>query len=745
MTITEVRNDDLTTQAAELAALVRGAGRGGLRSGWLRPESAWAFYAQHGAVRQMIGRFATLMTKPAWHYTRADVKDFNWSPTQSMLDDIRLRTAMRVGAVWAFVFGAGIIEHVVDDANRGDETKLDLKTVRSYTGLIVHSAYDLHPENGSWRTADWFVTVRTAKPRRIHRSRLSIMVTGDTPVGTALVSSSTHWPPSWLEGIYSTFTRWDEIDCDVSAIVHSLSILHVQLEGYRLAVEQPDSVAAEGVRSRIAQGLEGLANNGVLVTDVQDKLSEIGRSITGLADLMERTALNAAASAGVPKELLLMEAEGNLGNNSAPIDAYYDMITGWGDDLLTSVINTATDISLAVQAYDASLFGETLVTPTQYVVMREPIQQESGKELAGQRKSNSESRKNDIDTGVPLDVVMSDQDLRDQYPELEAWLEAKSTRETEAAAKAAQAGIDDPVDEDMVAAAVIAKRYSISPSTLIKMAMSGAIPGRKIAGRWKFYLSRVVEAMREPGTQQQAHAPEVDHRLDAELSDSTTFGDAWGVSAAMREIFSVLEAVRDSKLAVLLLGETGTGKEGIARGLHVSGPFVAMNCAELDDDAPKAAAQLRRALTAAAGGTLLLDEVADVPRGSQAALLRLLSGDHSARIVSATSQDVRDGWLFRQDLYHRLAEVEVEIPPLRDRETDVLEIARRIYAGYTDERGYEAADPPFTDSAIASMLIYPWPGNIRELKSAVCRGVEICPRAQSIGSEHMQLSLRGER
>jgi two-component system NtrC family response regulator len=82
-------------------------------------------------------------------------------------------------------------------------------------------------------------------------------------------------------------------------------------------------------------------------------------------------------------------------------------------------------------------------------------------------------------------------------------------------------------------------------------------------------------------------------------------------------------------------------------------------------------------------------------------LLRVLSSPHDARIVSATSLNAREPWVLRPDLYYRLAEVEVEIPPLRDRESDILEIARGIYESYTKARGYEAADPAFTAAALA--------------------------------------------
>jgi DNA-binding NtrC family response regulator len=293
-----------------------------------------------------------------------------------------------------------------------------------------------------------------------------------------------------------------------------------------------------------------------------------------------------------------------------------------------------------------------------------------------------------------------------------------------------------------VSAAQAARPFNISGGTLIKMAKAGKVRGHVIAGRWKFYLSQVSEALMGKSPAELERAAD-ERRDDIGLSESTSFGSAWGESEAMREIFAVLERVRDSRLSVLLLGETGTGKEGIARGLHVGdGPFVAINAAELDDDPADAAKQLRKALAAAAGGTLFLDEVGDTPRDSQSALLRILASEHHARIVAATSRPA--DWL-RPDLYYRLAEVEVEIPPLRDREADVVELAKRIYAAYTSERGYEAASPEFTDAALATMLVYPWPGNIRELKSVVSRGVELAPRATPIGVEHMQLRVRGER
>ncbi len=735
------RTDGAKSKLGDIAAILRGDAPIGL-PGWMIGEAAYAWYISNGVARQMIGRFAMLMTKPGHKYTHTDVRDFDWAPTISKLDDLKFKIACRLAATWAFVFGAGIIEHVVDDCDRDGEELL-LINVRAYTGVRIHTAYSLRPERGhDWKTAEWFETQRTSERRRIHRSRLTIMTVTDTPDGITIPSVS-GWPPSWMEGIYQPFNEWTKVECDISAIIHTLSILHLQLHGFALAAANPHGVEATQVAQRLEQALEGLSAHGLLVTDKQDALGEVSRNISSLDKLVERKALRAAASAGVPKELLIMEAEGNLGTNSAPLDAYYDLVSGWAEQMIVPAITRASEISLAAQRYKASLTGETMIVPTQFIVVLDAIQQESGKDRAEQRKSNAAARKADFECGLDLDVIRSDPSLREDYPSIDAHYEAKAAREELAKQKAVESGLDNPEGEDMVSAAQAAKPFNISAGTLIKLAKAGKVKGRQIVGRWKFYLSHVQAALMNKTSAELESAAADQRRDDIGLSESTTFGDAWGESDAMREIFAVLERVRDCRLSVLLLGETGTGKEGIARGLHVGdGPFVAINCAELDDEPADAAKQLRKAMAAAAGGTLFLDEIGDTPRDSQSAMLRLVAGEHNCRIVSATSRPAE--WL-RPDLYYRLAEVEIEIPPLRDRESDVVEIAKRIYAAYTSERGYEAADPEFNEAALATMLVYPWPGNIRELKSVVSRGIELAPRAAPVGVEHMQLKMRGER
>lgn len=215
----------------------------------------------------------------------------------------------------------------------------------------------------------------------------------------------------------------------------------------------------------------------------------------------------------------------------------------------------------------------------------------------------------------------------------------------------------------------------------------------------------------------------------------------------MRETLKRLRQVARSPLPVLLLGETGTGKEILARLLHnwsnrAAGPYVALNgaltggaLAESELFGHKKGAYTGSessrlgALKSANGGTFFLDEVADVPLSAQVKLLRALESgevkplgsDQSERsefrLVSATSQDIMaktsDG-SFRLDLYYRIAGFVVHVPPLRERSMDILAIARKLVADRGLELDAESEGP---------LLSYSWPGNVRELKSVVERAL----------------------
>jgi two-component system response regulator HydG len=227
-------------------------------------------------------------------------------------------------------------------------------------------------------------------------------------------------------------------------------------------------------------------------------------------------------------------------------------------------------------------------------------------------------------------------------------------------------------------------------------------------------------------------------------------GDHEGLVVAdpfMLETVKRLQQVARSPLPVLLLGETGTGKEILARLLHswsirASGPYVAMNgalaggsLAESELFGHKKGAYTGSesprmgALKSANGGTFFLDEVADVPASAQVKLLRALeSGEIKSlgsdqaersdfRLVSATSQDVSEKiqqGSFRLDLYYRIAGFVVHVPPLRERPLDILAIARKLLT----EKGFD-----LDKESEGRLLSYSWPGNVRELKSALERAM----------------------
>ena len=226
-------------------------------------------------------------------------------------------------------------------------------------------------------------------------------------------------------------------------------------------------------------------------------------------------------------------------------------------------------------------------------------------------------------------------------------------------------------------------------------------------------------------------------------------------SDALKRIMKLVEQVACHPAAVLIVGETGTGKEMIARSIHsqslrCSKPWIDVNCAAIPEHLVEselfgyekgafsgADTQKIGFFEMADGGTLFLDEIGDLDPRVQVKLLRVLDGAPyyrlggskkvtvDVRLVAATNQNleelVRDG-RFRSDLYHRLAQFKLEIPPLRERPDDLLGIAEQIlHEHYPDSR--------FTQDAISALLSYEWPGNVRELRNAIFRAVMLAKNA----------------
>jgi len=244
--------------------------------------------------------------------------------------------------------------------------------------------------------------------------------------------------------------------------------------------------------------------------------------------------------------------------------------------------------------------------------------------------------------------------------------------------------------------------------------------------------------------------------------------DMLGVSPGFRQAFELLRQGARSQITVLLLGETGVGKELFARALHAMGPrrdkpFVAVNCAAIPAELVEAelfgvergaytGAQCARAgrFERADGGSLFLDELADLPLPAQSKLLRVLQdreierlGDHRARpvdvrVIAASNVDlqrlVKEG-RFRSDLYYRLNAFQVEIPPLRERKEDVAFLAKRFLEKYGAVHGKKLRG--FTDKAKRALLTYEWPGNVRELQNMVERGVILAASGSRIEVHHL--------
>jgi len=267
----------------------------------------------------------------------------------------------------------------------------------------------------------------------------------------------------------------------------------------------------------------------------------------------------------------------------------------------------------------------------------------------------------------------------------------------------------------------------------------------------------------------------------------TSMGRIIGNSDAIQGISRKAEKIAGTDITTLLLGESGTGKEVFARSIHEHSlrknqPFVAINCASIPENLLESElfGYEKGAFTGAnkttigkvetaKGGTLFLDEIGDMPLGLQAKMLRFLQerviervGGRSeisvdVRVICATHRDLTNmvkEETFREDLFYRVGEISILIPPLRDRDEDVILLARTFLGQYKEEYGTKVKG--FSDKAIEAMLSHRWPGNIRELQNKLKSAVVLAEGAliepddlglmpSDIDAEKVSLNLREVR
>ena len=320
------------------------------------------------------------------------------------------------------------------------------------------------------------------------------------------------------------------------------------------------------------------------------------------------------------------------------------------------------------------------------------------------------------------------------------------------------------------------KMPKVDGLALLKELQLRAIPTECIIVTGQATVDSAVQAMREgaydyvekpltadklnrlkaliPKALEKFNVQQKNRELSSKLEGLTHFGELTGQSEEMRAVYQIIEAVAPSTASVLIFGESGTGKELVARAIHAKserskGPFFALNCAALPKDILEnelfghekgaftgSTNEKPGAFEMADGGTIFLDEVAEMPPDIQVKLLRAIESrtirrlggkkeiEVDIRILAATNRDVQKALAdndLREDLYYRLAVVELFLPPLRERIGDVKLLANEFLARFADQNGKPMTG--FDDEAWEWILSHNWQGNVRELKNAVERAV----------------------
>jgi two-component system response regulator AtoC len=263
-------------------------------------------------------------------------------------------------------------------------------------------------------------------------------------------------------------------------------------------------------------------------------------------------------------------------------------------------------------------------------------------------------------------------------------------------------------------------------------------------------------------------------KLREELGKNYSFSSIIGKNRRMQDIFRLIEKVCDFKTTVLILGDSGTGKELIARAIHYNSnrrkhPFIAINCGAIPENLLEselfghakgsftdAVSDKRGLFEQADKGTLFLDEIGEMPSSLQVKLLRVLQESEirpigsgavkkiDVRVISATSKDlskeVEEG-RFREDLFYRLNVFNIKVPPLRERTEDIPLLIEHFldkYGNKVDKKGVR-----MSSETLKAMMVYQWPGNVRELENCIERGMILC-EGDELGVGCLPVAINGE-
>lgn len=274
-----------------------------------------------------------------------------------------------------------------------------------------------------------------------------------------------------------------------------------------------------------------------------------------------------------------------------------------------------------------------------------------------------------------------------------------------------------------------------------------------------FDLPKAVELIKRAVQQSESQAPE--------LSQSAGNGEMLGQAPAMQDVFRAIGRLSQSNVTVMVTGESGSGKELVARALHkhspvAGGPFVAINTAAIPKDLLEselfghergaftgAQTQRRGRFEQAEGGTLFLDEIGDMPFDLQTRLLRVLSDGHfyrvgghvpvksHVRVIAATHQNLEDRvhkGVFREDLFHRLNVIRLRLPPLRERKEDIPMLARHFLAASAKQLGVEPKQ--LSEAALTQLAQFAFPGNVRQLEN-ICHWITVMAPAQWVSAQDL--------